>query len=326
MTPRAADIATASQVARGVIESVSKVVVGRPGTIRSAVAAMLAGGHVLFEDLPGLAKTQLAKAIARAAGLQFSRIQFTPDLLPADISGSYIYNMRTQAFDLRRGPVFAQMVLADELNRAPPKTQAALLEAMQESQVTLEGRTMPLPAPFHVFATQNPIESEGVYLLPEAQVDRFLMRLSMGYPTPEEELEILDRVEAWDGKVPEHPVVADGAGFVAAQSAARAVFVHPDLKRYIVSLVQHTRQDTRVQAGASPRGAIGLMAAAKASAVIAGRAHATDDDVKALAQAVLAHRILLDPEHQARGAQSRDVVAAALEAVPTPRVPLVAGR
>ncbi len=314
----------AGQVAQKIIEETSKVIVGKERGIRHAVYGMLANGHCLFEDVPGLAKTMLVKTLARVTGLDFHRIQFTPDLLPADISGSYIYNMKEQTFELRKGPVFSQIVLADELNRAPPKTQSALLEAMQEKQVTLEGTTHALPKPFFVYATQNPIESEGVYALPEAELDRFLLRISMGYPSEDEEIEVLERIEGWDGEDPKVKAVTTPAKLVEVQKATRSVFIHPDLKRYIVQLVHATRRDERVQVGSSPRGSIALMALAKAAAISDGRAFATDDDVKDIAEAALAHRIVLRPEAAARGATAEEVISSALATVPTPHIPQVA--
>ncbi len=313
----------AGLVAQKIIEETSKVIVGKERSIRHAVYGMLGGGHCLFEDVPGLAKTMLVKTLARVTGLDFHRIQFTPDLLPADISGSYIYNMKEQVFELRKGPVFAQIVLADELNRAPPKTQSALLEAMQEKQVTLEGTTHALPKPFFVYATQNPIESEGVYALPEAELDRFLLRISMGYPSEGEEVEVLERIESWDGAEPRVKSVTTPAKLVEVQKAVRSVFIHPDLKRYIVQLVNATRRDERVQVGPSPRGSIALMALAKAAALADQRAFATDDDVKDIAEAALAHRIVLRPEAAARGTTAEEVIASALQTVPTPVIPQV---
>jgi MoxR-like ATPase len=256
--------------------------------------------------------------------LQFNRIQFTPDLLPADITGTYIYNMKTQTFNLRKGPIFAQILLADEINRAPPKTQAALLEAMQEGQVTLEGTTQKLPTPFHVYATQNPIESEGVYILPEAELDRFMLRISMGYPDPEEEVEVLRRVEAWDGSPPQVRKVTTPENLMKVQAVGRAIFVHNDLRHYIAQLVHFTRNDDRVQVGSSPRGGIALQALAKASALYQGTDFATADDVKEVAHAALEHRILMRPEASARGIRAKDVIQDALQRIPTPRVPQVA--
>ncbi len=313
----------ASKLAQAIVEETSKVIVGKEAPIKYAVYGMLANGHCLFEDVPGVAKTMLVKTLAKATGLDFQRIQFTPDLLPADVSGSYIFNTKDQSFELRKGPLFAQIVLGDELNRAPPKTQSALLEAMQEKQVTLEGTTHTLPKPFFVYATQNPIESEGVYALPEAELDRFLIRISLGYPEPDEEVEVLQRIENWDGKDPVVKKVCTAPQLIKAQEAARAVYVHEDLKRYIVGIVHATRMDDRVSVGASPRGSIALLALAKAAALVEGRDHATDDDVKAVAHAALAHRLILKPEAAARGTTAEQIIETCLEVVPTPQVPMV---
>jgi MoxR-like ATPase len=317
-------VIAASKTARELVNSVQGVIVGRPEGVKLAVYGMLAGGHCLFEDVPGLAKTLLVKTIAQAAGLEFSRVQFTPDLLPGDITGTYIYNMKNQSFTLRKGPVFAQIVLADELNRAPPKTQAALLEAMQEHQVTLEGTLHKLPEPFHVYATQNPIESEGVYILPEAQLDRFMLRVSMGYPTEDEEVEVLKRVESWDGAPPKVRKVTSGLDIQRIQGTVRKVYVHEDLKRYLAQIVHATRRDQRVQVGSSPRGGIAMMGLAKAAALYNGRDFATADDVKEIANAALTHRILMRPEANARGQTAEDVVQEALQRLATPKVPQVA--
>ena len=274
----------AAKVAQAILDETQKVIVGKTESIKHATYGLLAGGHCIFEDVPGLAKTMLVKTLARVTGLDYHRIQFTPDLLPADISGSYIYNMKDQKFELRKGPIFAQIVLADELNRAPPKTQSALLEAMQEKQVTLEGTTHKLPSPFFVYATQNPIESEGVYSLPEAELDRFMMRISMGYPSVEEEVHVLDRIENWDGSDPKVKSVATPTKLREVQKTVRHVFLHPDLKQYIVQLVHATRADERVLHGSSPRGSIAVMALCKAAAIVDGRSHAIDDDVKEVAK------------------------------------------
>lgn len=323
MTPTAAEVQTARKVIASIIEETQKVIVGRPDAVRLATYGMVANGHCLFEDVPGLAKTTLVKALAQAAGLVFNRVQFTPDLLPADITGTYIYNMKSQTFQLRKGPIFCQILLADEINRAPPKTQAALLEGMQERQVTLEGSTAMLPSPFLVYATQNPIESEGVYILPEAELDRFMLKVSMGYPTEEEEIRILERVESWDGQPPKVKVIANAQTLERTQATARKVYAHADLKKYIAQIIGFTRRDERVLAGSSPRGGIALMALSKAAAVYRGRDFATADDVKEVVYAALSHRILLRPEANARGVRAVDVVHEALQRIPTPKVPQV---
>ncbi len=321
---RRPDIAPASKVAKRIVEEAAQVVVGRPDSIRYAVYGMMANGHTLFEDVPGLAKTLLVNTLARAVGLDFNRIQFTPDLLPADITGSYIYNMKKQSFELRSGPVFTQILLADELNRAPPKTQAALLEAMQERQVTLEGSIHKLPSPFFVYATQNPIESEGVYILPEAELDRFMLRISMGYPTVEEEVEIQNRIENWAGQPPNVKKVADASILNKLQAATRSVYAHSDLKRYIATLIQATRTDERVLVGSSPRGTIALLQLGKAAACFHGRDFVTVDDIKEVAVVALPHRLLLRPEAGARGVHALDVIEDVLKGTPVPAVPEVA--
>lgn len=313
----------AQKLAQAILEETSKVIVGKPRAIRYALYGMLANGHVLFEDVPGVAKTMLVKTLAKSTGLDFQRIQFTPDLLPADVSGSYIFNTKEQEFEMRKGPLFAQLVLGDELNRAPPKTQSALLEAMAEKQVTLEGTTHPLPKPFFVYATQNPIESEGVYSLPEAELDRFLIRISLGYPDPDEEVTVLERVEKWHGQEPEVRKVGTATGLLRAQEATRDVYVHEDLKRYIVGIVHATRIDDRVAVGSSPRGSIALLNLCKAAAIVDGRDHATDDDVKEVAVAALSHRIILKPEAAARGTTPEQVIETCLDIIPTPKVPTV---
>lgn len=318
------NIQAASKLAHRIHESTSSVIVGRPDAVRHAIYGMMANGHTLFEDVPGLAKTLLVNTLARTVGLQFNRIQFTPDLLPADITGSYIYNMKNQSFNLRKGPVFAQILLGDELNRAPPKTQAALLEAMQERQVTLEGSIHKLPSPFLVYATQNPIESEGVYILPEAELDRFMLRISMGYPTPEEEVEVLTRVESWDGEAPKVDKVATPDAVSKVQAITRRVYTHDDVKRYIAGIIHFTRNDERTLVGSSPRGGIALMSLGKAAACFDGRDFVTTDDIKEVAHVALDHRLLMRPEANARGVTAEHVIEDALQQIPTPKVPQVA--
>ena len=278
-----------------VIKEVERGIVGKRPLLEKMMAAILAGGHVLLEDYPGLAKTLVAKSFAVALGLDFKRIQFTPDLLPGDITGSYVYNRTNNNFELRPGPIFANIILADEINRASPKTQSALLEAMQEHQVTVEGETMPLPQPFLVIATQNPIEYEGTFPLPEAQLDRFLMKLSVGYPSPEEEQEILRRRQQRRTEEISLEQVTNAEELLTMREAIENIFLHPDLEQYIVSLVGETRRDKRVAVGASPRGSLALLQLARVQAALSARDYVLPDDVKNFANPALVHRLILDP-------------------------------
>ncbi|MEM2824014.1 MAG: AAA family ATPase, partial [Thermofilaceae archaeon] len=278
-----------------------------------------ARGHVLIEDYPGLAKTLMAKTLAQSLGLHFKRVQFTPDLLPADITGSYVYNQRTGDFELRRGPIFTNILLADEINRAPPKTQSALLEAMQERQVTLDGVTYRLEEPFLVIATQNPIEFEGVYPLPEAQLDRFAMRLRVGYPDESEEVEILRRRIRRGSDEVRVEVVATREEVVEMQRAVERVHVDESILGYIVAIVRATRQHPRVEVGVSPRGAEILMKLARARAAVAGRDYVIPDDVKELAVEALAHRLVLRAEQWVKGVEPESVIRDVLNAVPVPK-------
>ena len=309
-------------VSRGeqIVAEVEKAIIGKQRLLRQVLAVVLAGGHLRLEDYPGLGKTLLASSFARALGLAFRRIQFTPDLLPGDITGGYVLNRDSGTFELRRGPIFANIVLADEINRASPKTQAALLEAMQEYQVTLEGETMALTRPFVVLATQNPIEFEGVFPLPEAQLDRFMVKLSVGYPSPAEEREILHR----RGQRMQDEVAVARVVTVeqlrAMQIFVENVFVEPDVEKYIVALVLATRGDNRVAVGASPRGSLALMKLARAWAALEGRDFVLPDDVKALAVPVLAHRLLLQPDFWMKRQAAEDVVSSIVERVPVPVV------
>lgn len=279
-----------------VVQEVEKAVVGKRIVLNQMMAAFLSsGGHVLLEDYPGLAKTLIANSFAAAFGLSFNRIQFTPDLLPGDITGGYIYDSKQNLFQLRKGPLFANIVLADEINRASPKTQSALLEAMQEYQVTLEGESLALPRPFIVIATQNPIEYEGTFPLPEAQLDRFMVKLSIGYPNLEEEDEILKRrTERRQDKVDIQEVI-DPQIFLGMRAAVEEVYVDPDVRRYIVGIVASTRRQREVVVGVSPRGSLALLKLARAWAAIQGRDFVIPDDVKQFARPALAHRLLLDP-------------------------------
>ncbi len=312
------DIARTSALAREVLDEVNRAVVGKRPALTLVLCGVLAGGHVLLEDLPGLGKTLAARSFAQTLGLTFTRAQFTPDLLPADLTGSFVYDQRVSEFVFRKGPLFTGLLLADEINRTPPKTQAALLEAMQERQITVEGETFVLPAPFHVLATANPVEYEGTYPLPEAQLDRFLMRISFGYPTRDEEWEVLNRrVERREEAQELRPVV-DAPTLLAMQAAIETVDVDPDVSRYCVDLTVATRQHPHVQIGASPRGALALLLCARAHAVVDGRDFVTPEDVKAVATAVLPHRLSIRPELWLTKASGSTVTADVLASVPTP--------
>jgi len=315
MTHSYSDVA---ELGRRVVNQVERAIVGKRAVLEQIMAATLAGGHVLLEDYPGLAKTLIARSFAAALGLEFRRIQFTPDLLPGDITGGYVYNRATERFELRRGPVFANIVLADEINRASPKTQSALLEAMQERQVTLEGETMPLPEPFLVLATQNPIEYEGTFPLPEAQLDRFLMKLTVGYPSLDEEVEILRRrrERRSDDTVIEQ--VTDAQELLAMRAAIEDVYVDADIEQYIVRLVAATRNDARVAVGASPRGSLALLKLARVRAALDGRDFVIPDDVKVFVQPALAHRLILTPDLWMQRRAAGDILAAVVQAAPAP--------
>jgi MoxR-like ATPase len=307
-----------SAISNRVVEEVEKAIIGKRALLETIMAAVLADGHVLLEDFPGLGKTMLANSLATALGLSFKRIQFTPDLLPGDITGGYIFNRETNAFELRQGPIFANIILADEINRASPKTQSALLEAMQEHQVTLEGKTMPLLAPFLVFATQNPIEYEGTFPLPEAQLDRFMMKLSVGYPSAHEEQEILRRRRQRKQDEVELDQVTNVDELLAMRQAVETVYVDPDLEKYIVSLVMATRKDNRVSVGSSPRGSLALMKLARARAAIDGRDYVLPDDVKHFAGPALAHRLILVPELWMQHDAANRVITKLVNRVPVP--------
>jgi MoxR-like ATPase len=301
-----------------VLDEVEKAVVGKRDALELLMLGLLADGHVLIEDYPGLAKTLMARSFARATSLDFSRIQFTPDLMPSDVTGSSIYNQRVSDFEYRPGPIFTNLLLADEINRAPPKTQAALLEAMQERQVTNEGQTRPLGPPFLVLATQNPIEYEGTYPLPEAQLDRFLLRMSVGYPSRDDEWELLEaRAERQQDEVELTPVV-DRETLRAMQAACEDVHVSQPVGLYIVDLVAATRNAQSIQVGASPRGSLALFKLSRCRAALQGRDYVTPDDVKAVAVPALAHRLTLRPELWVQRVSAEDVVRERLDTVPTP--------
>ncbi len=303
-----------------VLARVGETIVGKEGPLRILLVGLLADGHVLLEDLPGLGKTLMAKSFARALGLSFSRVQFTADLLPHDITGGEVYEPSTGTFVFRPGPVFTHVLLADEINRAPPKVQSALLEAMQEYQVTSERETHPLERPFLVMATQNPIELEGTYPLPEAQVDRFLLRLTVGYPSPSEERGILARRRERKGDLePPDPVLAAGE-FRTLQRQVEDVDVDPSLEGYVVDLVTATRSDSRVEVGASPRGSLALTRLARARALLEGRDFVLPDDLKELAVPALAHRLIIKPEPWIRGLRGTSVIRELLDRVPVPKV------
>ena len=307
------------ELAGRVLDEVERAVVGKRDALELVLLALLADGHVLLEDVPGLAKTLAARSFAQVLSVRFSRIQFTPDLMPADVTGSSIWNQRDADFEFRPGPIFTNLLLADEINRAPPKTQAALLEAMQERQVTIDGETHRLGPPFLVIATQNPIEYEGTYPLPEAQLDRFLLRTAFGYPSREDEVEVLGRrLERQEDEVALEPVV-DRETLLAMQRALEQVYVAESVRGYCVDLVAATRSSPSAAVGASPRGTLALLTLARARAAVSGRDYVVPDDVKAVAVPALAHRLVLRPELWVQKVSAEDVVLDLLATVPTPR-------
>jgi MoxR-like ATPase len=312
-------IAEAARRSRTILEALQQVIIGKEQVLQHLLLGLYGGGNILIEDFPGLAKTLIARLIAQVTGLAFKRIQFTPDLLPGDITGGFIDNQKRGEFEFRPGPLFTNLVLADEVNRAPPKTQAALLEVMQERQVTVEGTTYPVPLPFVVLATQNPIELEGTYPLPEAQLDRFIMRLRVGYPSAEEERRILAQRGArrQDG-VDLEPVIS-AAQLLQVQAAVEQVHAGEAIEQYIVSLTAATRQHPQVQVGVSPRGSLALYQLAQAHAMAHERDFVLPDDVKAMALAALAHRLLLKPELWVRGVQAEQIIRELLEQTPVPK-------
>jgi len=309
-----------STLANRVVDQVERAVVGKRQLLEKIMAAILAGGHVLLEDYPGLAKTLIANSFATALGLEFKRIQFTPDLLPGDITGGYIYDRAQSQFELRKGPLFANIILADEINRASPKTQSALLEAMQEVQVTLEGETMRLPEPFVVIATQNPIEYEGTFPLPEAQLDRFIMKLSVGYPSPEDEQEILRRRRERRRDEFDLEKVTDAGELMTMRQAVEEVHVDPDVERYIVALVAETRSRRQVAVGASPRGSLALLKLARVWAAMHGREYVLPADVKLFVEPALVHRLILEPDLWMKRHAAEDVLTGVVQSVPVPVV------
>ncbi len=311
-------VSEAARIAQDVLDGVEQAVVGKREPLLLVLAGILAGGHVLLEDFPGLGKTLAARSFAQALGLEFRRVQFTPDLLPSDVTGSYVYDQRGGEFVFRPGPIFTGLLLADEINRTPPKTQAALLEAMQEGQVTVEGQTHPLPRPFHVLATANPIEYEGTYPLPEAQLDRFAMRIGFGYPSADDEWDILARRMSRRREEQQVPAVTDAAGLAAVQACVEGVRVEQSVGRYCVTLTTATRRHSKIMVGASPRGSLALMTLARAVAVIENRDYVVPEDVKRVAAPALAHRIAVKPELWLHQVSADSVVAEILAAVPVP--------
>ena len=304
-------------VADRLLANVEKVIVGKTSEVQLTLVGLLCQGHLLIEDVPGVGKTMLAKALARSIGTTFNRIQFTPDMLPSDVTGVSIFNQQTRQFEFRPGPIVAQIVLADEINRATPKTQAALLEAMEEKQTTVDGVTHQLPRPFMVLATQNPIEYEGTFPLPEAQLDRFLLRLSLGYPSTASEIDVLDRQQF------AHPIdkleqVISVEELLEAQAAVRQIHADPSIKAYLVEIVTQTRKHPDVYLGASPRGSLALFRSAQARAALHGRDYLIPDDIKALADAALAHRVIVGPAARIKDVSTRSVIRDILAAVPVP--------
>jgi MoxR-like ATPase len=298
-------------------DNLEKVVIGKRSALELIVIGLLCQGHVLIEDVPGVGKTVMARTLAKSLGCAFNRLQFTPDMLPSDVTGVSIFNQESRTFEFRPGPIFGQVILADEINRATPKTQAALLEAMDERQVTVDGATHPLPRPFMVLATQNPIEYEGTFPLPEAQLDRFLLRVRLGYPSLSDEILVMEQQQL------RHPIDTIGAIFsaeevIAAAEAVKTVYISQAVKRYIVDLTHRTRNNNDVYLGASPRGSLGLFRASQARAAINGRDHVLPDDVKALAQSILAHRIIVNPAARLREVTAERIVQEILLAVAVP--------
>jgi MoxR-like ATPase len=318
MATTAMSIEEVGALSSRVLDEVERAIIGKRDALEQILLGILGDGHVLLEDYPGLAKTLIARSFAQATTLQFSRIQFTPDLMPSDVTGSSIFNQRNSEFEFRPGPIFTNLLLADEINRAPPKTQAALLEAMQERQVTIEGRTNRLERPFLVLATQNPIEYEGTYPLPEAQLDRFVMRIGVGYPARADEWEVLARRMARAEDEIELEPVVDGDTLLQMQRALEQVHVSEQVGLYMVDLVAATRTSTRVQVGSSPRGTLALLKLSRGRAALQGRDFVTPDDVKAVAVPALAHRLTLRPELWVQRVSGEDLVREALDSVPTP--------
>jgi MoxR-like ATPase len=304
-------------IAERILDNVQKVIIGKEAEVRLTVVCLLCAGHLLIEDVPGVGKTMLARSLAKSTGCEFKRIQFTPDILPSDVTGVSVYNQKTGDFEFRPGPIVAEIVLADEINRATPKTQSSLLEAMEEHRVTVDGVTRDLPRPFMVLATQNPIEYEGTFPLPEAQLDRFLMRVHLGYPTNTDEVLMMDSQQVT------HPVdslqqVTDAGEIVQTQQAVKEIYVDPLIKQYIVGLVDMTRQHESVYLGASPRGSLALYRTSQAQAMLDGRDYVIPDDVKSLAYATLGHRVIVSPSARVKSVTAADIILGCLERVPVP--------
>jgi MoxR-like ATPase len=314
---RAAPATQSAEVIRRLAENLAKVVHAPAETLRLAVLCLISEGHMIIEDFPGVGKTMLAKSVARSLDCSFSRLQFTPDLLPSDVTGVNVFNQRSNEFEFRPGPIFANLLLVDEINRAPPKTQAALLECMQENQVTIDGVSYVLGRPFMVMATQNPIEYEGTYPLPEAQLDRFTMKLDIGYPTPAAEAQMLSE-QTSDPPLDDLEPVTNATGIVEVIDEATRVFVEESVHRYVVALVRQTREDSRLYLGASPRAGIALLRVAKARALADGREYVLPEDVQAVASPVLAHRLILGPEARASGTPPQQLVREAVERTAVP--------
>ncbi len=314
------NIETAGRVCQTIIGQVKKVIVGKETVLEKVMLAVLANSHILFEDYPGLAKTLLARSFAMAMGCGFLRIQFTPDLLPADITGTYVYNVKSTEFELRKGPVFTNVLLADEINRAPPKTQAALLEAMQERQTTLDGKTHLLEDPFIVIATQNPIEYEGVYPLPEAQLDRFLVKLQLGYPTRADEVEIMKRRMLRGQEDAALEPVADVHTVLDLQKTVEGIHVDDDVLGYITDIVQSTRSQRQIELGASPRGSLAIFKLSRARAVFHGRDYVIPDDVKEVMTPALVHRLIMKTESWAKGTNPSQILDEILRTIPVPKL------
>ncbi len=316
--PQISDPRSVGQLTDRMLDQLETVIVGKRNFLRLVLAAVFADGHVLLEDVPGVAKTATARAIAQCCGLEFSRVQFTPDLIPADITGATVFDPSNSSIEFRPGPVFANLVLGDEINRAPPKTQSALLEAMEERQVTVDGHTRRLPSPFVVIGTQNPIESEGTYPLPEAQLDRFLIRTGIGYPEHDDEVDLVLRRAQRGTDVAVIDALITPEETRAVQAAVEQVHVSKPVAHYIVDIVDGTRQNPRTEAGASPRGSLALLKMSRAWAAMGGRRYVLPDDVKAMAVSTLSHRLLLMPDQWVRGVQPFEVITEVVEMIPAP--------